>query len=141
MSNQKEVAENFRKVLEKEFNPCLIPIKDKNQIQIGKYSILKKKNGYTIKNLKDKSILARTYSKTAAIALAKNIDRKNNIKQQVLYLDNLIHKNYVDCLFYKNSLKSKQLNCDLKDCLKIRLDFSFQKIEEAKDLLRHYVLN
>lgn len=141
MKDNKKIAENFKKIFEKEFDPTMFPIKDKeDNIKIGKYIVSKFKYGYRVKNLSNPQEVTETHSRTAAIALAKKEGKRKNIKEQILYLDRMIYKNYMDCLYYNNSLKSKKQS-EEKDCLNIRFECSFQKIEEAKEQLKFYALN
>lgn len=119
--------------------PYMFPIKKGNRINIGSYSIAPTKEGYSVKSYKSNHIIANTYTKDAAIAIAKNLAKKKNIKiETILEIDSHIAKHQVDCMFYSHSIK-KATDPERQDILATRYDISNAIIENDKTKLKQFI--
>lgn len=137
--NNQILAKNLRELLSKPLDPYLFPVKRGNKINIGSYSIIKINQGYSVKCYRTNTIIAETYSKSAAIAIAKNLSKNRNITKQITELDDIYSKNYIDCLFYTNFIK-KTKNFMQKEATLMRYEISNQKCIEAKNKIESYIL-
>ena len=104
-----------------------LPYEKGNVIYIGNSCVKKTAGGYKI--FKRKKFVAETFSKIAAVILAKehvSLINFNKIKN----LDMTIEKHFNDCVFYKNILNSSS-NYTNKQVLENRLQISTEKIKFA----------
>lgn len=119
--------------------PYMFPVKKGNRINIGSYSVAPTKDGYSVKSYKSNLIVANTYTKDAAIAIAKNLAKKKNIKiDDILEIDSHLAKHLVDCMFYAHALK-KAKDPTRQDILATRYDISSAKIADDKVKLKQFI--
>jgi hypothetical protein len=107
MSN-KNLANNLKQLLDKEVtnNSGLFPVQSGSRINIGSYSIKPlKTGGWSVMSYKTSDIIAKTYTKVAALAIAKNLSKKKDIRRKVMELDKVIQKHHIDCQFYEYTMK------------------------------------
>ena len=117
----------------------MFPVKKGNRINIGSYSVAPTKTGYSVKSYKSNAIIAETYTKDAAIAIAKSLAKNKNIKiSNILDIDSHIAKHQIDCMFYKNSLK-KSKDPLRYDILATRFEMSSTIIEQDKTKLKQFI--
>lgn len=118
----------------------MFPVKKGNRINIGSYSVAPTKTGYSVKSYKSNAIVAETYSKDAAIAIAKSLAKNKNVKiSNILEIDSHLAKHQIDCMFYKNSLKRSKdpLRYDI---LATRFEVSNSMVEEDKTKLKQFII-
>jgi len=139
MTNIKLVRKKLQELLEKDIDPVYFPVKKGDRINIGSYSIATIPGGYSVKNYKSNKIIAITYSKTAAIALAKNLSKKKNVLEKVMELDKIIEKNTIDCMFYMHTMKVTK-NPIKFESTSNRYNVSKQRMKDAKEKLNRLIL-
>lgn len=119
--------------------PYMFPVKKGNRINIGSYSVASTKEGYSVKSYKSNIIVANTYSKDAAIAIAKNLAKGKNIKiEKILEIDDHLAKHQIDCMFYKHSLE-KATDPERQSVLEIRYEISSTHVENDKTKLKQFI--
>jgi hypothetical protein len=135
-----EVASKLKNLIDSTpIEPYLFPVKKGNRINIGSYSIAKNKQGYSIKSYKSNAIVAETYTKDAAIAIAKNLAKGRNIKiQRILEIDEHMSKHMIDCMFYKHSLE-KTKDEQRFEVLTVRYDMSKDIVAADKTKLQQFI--
>lgn len=116
----KTLTKKFEEILNQGFDKGMFPYQKGNSIRIKNYIIRKSKTGYRIFDCEQNIQVVKTFSKASAIAIAKNLAQGKNIISQVMYLDNIIEKNYNDALFFRHFISvSKDKNA--KEVREIRL--------------------
>lgn len=139
MTNIELVREKLKQLIEQDIDPVYFPIKKGNKINIGSYSVAQTRDGYSVKDYKTNTIIALTFSKTAAVAIAKNLSKRKDIIDKVMELDKVIQKNTIDCEFYRHTMKVTdnpvryQSTCN-------RYDVSLQRTKDAKEKLQKFIL-
>lgn len=109
----------------------LFPYQRGDNIYIGNSCVKKQKQSFKV--FSNKKFVAETFTKLAALTLAKhNFDEMTKI--QVCKLDQNIEKHYNDCVFYKHSMK-KTKDKWKEDLLETRLEISSAKIDDAVEEL------
>lgn len=139
-NHNKKLIKDLERLFRNEKTP--FPVKIKNTIYVGFYGVNQQANKlFKVFSIKNKKILYQTYTKSAAVALAKlHASNYNyNIKDKILELDNNYSKHYLDSIFYKNTLENSN-NEQKKDIIETRLDISQSKIQEITDKLNLMVL-
>jgi len=134
-----KLVQDLKDLLDKNIDPVLFPVEKGDRINIGSYSIAKIANGYSVKSYRSNKIIAITYTKAAAIAIAKNLSRKKDIKDKVLELDKVIAKNHTDCIFYKHTMKTTK-DFNKYESTLYRYDVSKQITDIAREKLNKFIL-
>lgn len=116
-----------------------IPYKHGNTILIGNYAIRYSNEEYLIFDCKTNKMIDQTFSRAAAIAIAKNLDNNTDIKK-IHQLDSTLQKNYLDSVFYKNIIK-KTKDSNIRAIREARLQQSVEKTQMAYSSLEHFVLS
>mgnify|MGYP001434338770 FL=1 len=112
-----------------------------NSVRIGNMVVRTSKNGNFVFDMKCKKQVAHTFSKTAAIAIAKNCAHgKKYIIEDVLRIDHEIEKNYNDAVFFQHSYKKSDDELR-KEVLECRLDIATTKIDKGRSRLEDYIYN
>jgi len=132
------VAEQLHDFIEHAVDPVMFPYQKGSKINIGSYSIIKGKHSYTIKSYKTNAVIEETFSKTAAVAIAKSLNKKVNATRKIKQLDELITKHYLDCVFFKNIIKKCKDDFRL-DIIQVRYDISLSKMDDARRKIEYYI--
>jgi len=112
-----------------------------NSVRIGNMVVRTSKNGNFVFDMKCKKQVAHTFSKTAAIAIAKNCAHgKKYIIEDVLRIDHEIEKNYNDAVFFQHSYKKSDDELR-KEVLECRLEIATTKIDKNRSRLEDYIYN
>tara|TARA_B100000780_G_C21126633_1_gene457401 strand:- start:1954 stop:2376 length:423 start_codon:yes stop_codon:yes gene_type:complete len=137
--DNKLLINELEAIINKSFEDFPFPYVKGNSIRIGKMVIRKSKHGYLVYNTELNKQAGHTFSKASAIALAKNVvDNKQDASDDILKIDKVIEKNYMDSVYFKNSYEKS--NDDFrKDVLSIRLDVALSRTEQACSLLDNYI--
>jgi len=135
-----EVASKLKNLIDSTpIEPYLFPVKKGNRINIGSYSIARTKHGYSVKSYKSNAIVAETFTKDAAIAIAKSLAKGKNIKiRTILEIDEHMAKHMNDCMFYKHSL-DKTKDAQRFDILTVRYDMSSDIVAADKTKLQQFI--
>jgi|TARA_B110000858_G_scaffold180395_1_gene217942 hypothetical protein len=133
MINNKLLTE-LEKLIEVNLDPSMFPYQKGNSIRIGKMIVRNSKKGFMIFDCQENKQIAITFSKTAAIALAKGLSKGNNITSKIINLDKVIQKHYNDAMFYSNTLRNTTDNVK-RDISKTRLEIAKLHTEDARDAL------
>ena len=121
----KNILKDLQEIIEDNLDPSMFPYKKGNSIRIGKIVIRESRAGYLVYDIESNTQIAKTFCKTAAIALARSINKGCDI-QRVIELDKVIEKHYNDCIFYKHTIKKT------KD--EIKKEITINRYEIAKDV-------
>ena len=110
-------AEILKEFVDNNINTVLFPVKSKNRINIGSYSIKPTRGIYSIKCYKTNEVVAQTYTKAAALAIAKLLNKKQSV-DNILRLDDVAAKHKTDCIFYRYTINTtdSELKRDITQC-------------------------
>ena len=138
MNFNTKILQDLDDIIDSNLDISLFPYAKGNSIRIGGYAIRRKQHNYVIFNCKENSIVTNVFSKTSAIALAKNLSKGNDSSYEIQKLDNIIEKNYTDCLFYKHSIKTT--SDDLKrEVARTRYQVAKEKTLCAEESLKNFI--
>jgi hypothetical protein len=121
-------------LIEDKLDPSLFPYQKGNSIRIGKIVVRDSKKGFLIYDCQENKQVAITFSKTAALALAKSLSKGTNNISIVMDLDKTIQKNYMDALFFTNTIKTTNDEFK-KDVVLTRLEIAKARTAKAKSAL------
>tara|TARA_Y100000389_G_scaffold42683_1_gene37358 strand:+ start:332 stop:751 length:420 start_codon:yes stop_codon:yes gene_type:complete len=136
--NSEKLIKDLEEIVNKGLDSVAIPYQKGNSIRIKHIAIRKSPKGYLVYDTQDNVQVARTYFKTTAVAIAKNLALGKNIIQQALELDYQMLKHYNDAVFYKNAIK--KCNDDFVITIReTRLDIAVLESQEIRKKLDKYI--
>ena len=91
-----------------------------------------------IYDAKENRQVVRTYFKTTAVAIAKNLAQGKDITVAAMEFDNLMLKHYNDAVFYKHSIR-KTDDPFKKEIREARLDIAIQESQRVRSLLDRFI--
>jgi len=105
MNINESLAQDLEEIVQANIEQVAIPYEKGNSIRIKHIIIRKNKHGYQVFNCRTHEHIARTLSKTGAVAIAKVIveHRENKVKD-IVRLDDKVAKHYMDAQFYKRTI-------------------------------------
>lgn len=133
----KNIVKDLRDLIDK-VDVSLLPHQKGNCIRIGHVLVQERKFDYSVYDLKQKQEIAVLFCKTSAIALAKSLANGKNVLHRIVELDQIIEKNYIDCIFYKNTI-AKSKDKDVKEIINIRYNIARKKTQNAKEKLDRFI--
>lgn len=119
-------------------DPTLFPYQKGNSVRIGKYVIRSSKGFYKVFDCETNTMIAETFCKTSAVALAKSLSKGRATKKTILDLDKSIQKWYNDCVFYKYTMK-KTKDDEKYFSTYTRYEIARDKTNYAKQQLDKYI--
>lgn len=135
----KNVIKDLQEIVEGNIDLTLIPYKKGNSIRIGKIVIRENKSGYLIFNIEENKQVAKTFCKTAAIAVAKSLN-KNHQVGTIFELDKIIEKHYTDCVFYRHTMENTKDDFK-REISQVRYDIAKSRTTEAKRSLDYLIFS
>lgn len=134
----KDIVKVLEEIIDQHIDEVDFPQVKGNSIRIKHMVIRKSRNGYLIYDTQDNKQVAKTFCKASAIALAKNLAKGLNVTEKVLQYDHIIEKNYMDSIFYKNTI-SKTTDEFKRDVIEIRFLDAKDRTESAKRSLDAFI--
>ena len=128
------LLKDLQHLIEANLDASLFPYQKGNSIRIGKIVVRDSKKGFLIYDCQENKQVAITFSKTAALALAKSLSKGTNNMSTVMDLDKTIQKNYMDALFFTNTIKTSKDEFK-KDVVLTRLEIAKARTAIAKSAL------
>lgn len=134
----KQLAKDLDEILNRVIDHTLFPYVKGNSIRIKQYAVRKSKAGYLIYDCKSNAQVQKTFSKAAALALAKTKAQGYNYEKNIMDWDSVIEKYFNDALFYNHTMKvSKD---DMKrEIAETRYDIAKTKVLNYKTKLEKII--
>ena len=136
----KQILKELQEIIEDNLDPSMFPYQKGNSIRIGKFVIRDSRAGFLIYDIESNRQVAKTFCKTAAIALAKNLTKGKDNTKRVLDLDRIIEKHYNDCVFYKNTIKKTKDELR-KEVITVRYEIAKSITSDAKKRLDSFIFS
>ena len=127
----KDIVKVLEDIINQNVNEIDFPYVKGNSIRIKNMVIRKSRNGYLVYNTKENKQVAKTFCKSSAVAIAKSMAKGFDVIDQDMIWDQIIEKNYIDSIFYKNTMK-KTKDEFKKDIIEIRFEDAKYRTEYAK---------
>lgn len=136
----KALVNELKALIEQGLEDVAFPYVKGNSVRIGNMIVRTSKKGNYVFDMKHQKQVAHTFSKTAAVAIAKKHAEGQNVVNEVMKLDYEIEKNYNDAVFFQHSYDKS--NDELrKEVLECRLDIATTKIDKGRSRLEDYIYN
>jgi hypothetical protein len=136
--NSEKLLNDLEEIVNRGLEDSAIPMAKGNSIRIKHVIIRKSPNGYLIYDAKENRQITRTYFKTTAVAIAKNLAQGNDITVQAMLFDNAMLKHYNDAMFYKHSIRTTTDPCR-REIREARLDIAILESRRLRSLLDRYI--
>ena len=136
----KALISELKALIEQGLENVPFPYVKGNSVRIGNAVIRTSKNGNFVFDMKCKKQVANTFSKTAAVAIAKKHAEGQNVVDEVMRIDHEIEKNYNDAVFFQHSYKKSDDELR-KEVLECRLEIATTKIDKGRSRLEDYIYN
>jgi hypothetical protein len=133
-----KLIHDLEEIVNRGLEDSAIPVARGNSIRIKHIIIRKSPKGYLIYDAKENRQVVRTYFKTTAVAIAKNLAQGIDITETAMEFDELMLKHYNDAVFYKHSIR-KTTDEFKRDIREARLDIAIQESQRVRSLLDRYI--
>jgi hypothetical protein len=141
MNNQK-IKQQLEEIISSGLAKTPLPMIQNNSIRIGKIIITPKEDGFRVYNLSNKQDLGKTYSRNAALAIAKICcqgECLTSLVKQILDLDQYYQKYDTDCTFYYATIK-RTTDEFKKDVVETRYYDALERKYSAVDKINKFIL-
>lgn len=135
---KRKLIKDLEFILEKNIDETLFPYKKGNSIRIGHIAIRQTPKDYIVFNCKTNSMVARTFCKSSAVALARTLATGKDFTSRILDLDNVIQKNYIDCIFYKHII-AKTTDDVRREITQTRYEIARHRTQMSRSKLDRYI--
>lgn len=139
--NNSALAKELEQIVTAGLEQVAIPYQKGNSIRLRHIAIRKHKNGYKLFDTKSNSHIITTFTKTAAMAIAKSIVEMPYMSyDEIVRLDDKVAKHYMDALFSKRSYESTN-NLDKKENSEILFDIAMDKAWLSLEAIETFIFD
>ena len=141
MKDRKTVAKEILQLIDKETDKLCVPIQQGNSVTIKHMVVRESPQGFLVINVLTDQQVACTFSKTAAVAIAKSHARGTvDHTSQILKIDNQIQQKYNDCVHFKHTIYLSE-DEDRKSAAEIRYDVAWDDVITLRSELDPYIFD
>ena len=133
-----KLLNDLEEIVNRGLEDSAIPVSRGNSIRIKHIVVRKSSKGYLIYDAKENKQVVRTYFKTTAVAIAKNLAQGKDITEQAMEFDDTMLKHYNDAIFYKHAIRNTTDETK-KEIRETRLDVAIQESQRVRSLLDRYI--
>jgi|TARA_R110000822_G_scaffold53619_1_gene138237 hypothetical protein len=133
-----QLLNDLEEIVNRGLEDSAIPVARGNSIRIKHVIIRKSPKGYLIYDAKENKQVVRTYFKTTAVAIAKNLAQGIDITETAMEFDDTMLKHYNDAIFYRNSIRNTS-DVNKREIREVRLDVAIQESQRVRSLLDRYI--
>lgn len=139
MIHKPQLIKELENLINSSIDPTMFPYAKGNSIRIGDFVVRSNKKGFhKVFNLATNKLVAETFCKTSAVALAKSMSKGINSLQSIVSTDREIMKHYNDCVFYKYTMKVSKDDIR-RDVASTRYEIARYRTLLAKNQLDRYI--
>jgi hypothetical protein len=141
MKDRKTIAKEILKLIDKETDKLCVPIQQGNSVRIKHMVVRESRYGFLVYNILTHEQMARTFSKTAALAIAKShAEGDPRRTAHILKIDEKIQQKYNDCVFFKHTIYFTE-DHNRKSAAEIRYEVSWDDVLTLRSELDHYIFD
>lgn len=140
-SNKKlspKLATELENLINNSLDMSFFPYVKGKSVRIKHIIVRETSFGFLVFDTKENREVAKTFCKTSALALAKNIAFDRNRINEIKELDRFIQKHYNDALFFKHTIRVTK-DEERKFVAETRYDIAAAKTREAKEKLDRFI--
>jgi hypothetical protein len=142
MSFDKQLAKELEEIVVHGLAQVPIPYQKGNSIRVKNIVIRKHKNGYRIFDISTNKHVVTTFTKTAALAIAKIVAESGNSNdiKDIIVLDNKVCKHYMDALFAKRTIEVSKDSVRI-EASEIKFDIATDKAWSSLAQIESYIFD
>ena len=136
-----KLSKKLRKFIDKQAETISLPIQHGNSLRIKNYVVRENSLGFLLYDIKEHRQVATTFTKTAALAMAKQMAQ--NKSKDIRFIgatDDQIHHKYNECVFYKHTIARSDDEIK-RESAKIRYDIAWEDLLKLRDTLDDYIFD
>lgn len=133
-----DILKDLEEIIDNGLEQVVLPYSRGNSIRLKNYIIRKSSNGYLIYNCENNKQVTRTFFKTSAVAIVKNLVEGKDITSKALKLDRELLKHYNDAVFYKQTIKTTSDRI-VKEVRKARLGVTIDQSRYIRQQLDKFI--
>lgn len=136
-----KLSKKLRKFIDKQAETISLPIQHGNSLRIKNYVVRENSMGFLLYDIKEHRQVATTFTKTAALAMAKQMAQ--NKSEDIRFIgttDDQIHHKYNECVFYKHTIARSDDEIK-RESAKIRYDIAWEDLLKLRDTLDDYIFD
>ena len=140
-SNKKispKLATELENLINNNLDMSFFPYVKGKSVRIKHIVVRETSFGFLVFDTKENREVAKTFCKTSALALAKNVAFDRNRINEIQQLDRFIQKHYNDALFFKHTIRVTK-DEERKFVAETRYDIAAAKTREAKEKLDRFI--
>lgn len=136
-----KLSKKLKSFIDEQAERVCLPIQHGNSIRIKNYVVRENSHGFLLYDIKQHKQVATTFTKTAALAMARQMAR-NNTKyiNHIGSTDSEIHHKYNECVFYKHTI-ARTDDDTKRETAKIRYDIVWEDLLKLRDTLDDYIFD
>ena len=138
--NYNNLVKELESLLSIELDSTLFPYQKGKSIRIGHLVVRESRHGFKIYDCVENKMIAQTFSKSSAVALARTLAKGKDYQKDILMIDKIINKNYNDCIFYKHTIANTSDRIK-KDVVKTRYEDAKARTHVARQRLDKYIFD
>ncbi len=139
MKDRKTVAKEILQLIDQETNKLCVPIQQGNSVTIKHMVVRESAQGFLVINVLTDQQVACTFSKTAAVAIAKShANGSATHTPMILKIDDKIQQKYNDCVHFKHTIYLSE-DEDRKSAAEIRYDVAWDDVITLRSELDPYI--
>ena len=142
MSFDKQLAKELEEIVVSGLSQVPIPYEKGNSIRVKNIVIRKHKNGYRIFDISTNKHVVTTFTKTAALAIAKVVGERGNSNdiKDIIVLDNKVCKHYMDALFAKRAIETSK-DITRIEASEVKFDIATDKAWSSLAQIESYIFD
>lgn len=133
-----DIIKDLEEIIDNGLEHVVLPYRRGNSIRLKNYIIRKSPNGYLIYDCETNKQVTRTFFKSSAIAIVKNLVEGKDITTKALKLDRELLKHYNDAVFYKQTIKTSADRL-VKEVRKARLGVTIDQSRYIRQQLDDFI--
>ena len=139
--NTKNLSKKLLKLIDRNIHKVCVPIQNGNSVRL-KHLIIRENNyGHLVYDLRDNKQITTTFTKTAAVAIAKNLaEGQDHSIDRIIDLDREIQAKYNKCVQYKSTMINSDNPISI-DNAHIRYDITWEDVLTLRDSLDQCVFD
>lgn len=129
--------EALKQLLDK-IDPIDFPVVKGKTVYIGRTIVRPSRGKWAVFDIKSNEMLAKTFHRHSAIALAKYYAKHKEVEQDILRIDHQLNKHYNDCLHFEHIINTSKDELRI-DIAEMRYEISYDKSLDCKDKLDFFI--
>lgn len=134
-----KLSKKLKSFIDEQAERVCMPIQQGNSVRIKHFVVRENQHGFLLYDIKQHRQIATTFTKTAALAMAKQLCNNGKV-QSIRDTDNLIAHKYNECVFYKHTIARTDDEIR-RESAKIRYDIAWEDLIKLRDTLDQYIFD